>query len=437
MLKVFNFTFVQQLKSRTFSIVSIVMATLLIILSSLVMILIEVLDKDDVKSKVDYIYVCDSSVLSGLDYNVISESGNKLFADITFINYSGTFEEAAETAAEKSENALAMEVKNNDEGGFDINILKSEKYEDDDSLDEYIKNNLRYVVYEKAGLTDEQKTELSRKTVAVSYVIGKENSTGAIEFVRMFAPLFFGIALYMMVCIYGQNIARCVVVEKDSKIIENMLTLAKPYDIIFGKIFGQWLLAIVQFSFWILSLVSGLGIGVTISDMISKDGESSGEKLIEVLGNISSAGAFSLPMILISLLSFASGFLLFCSLSALFGSFATKTEEVNNYYGIYTLLVVACWMAPYMIGLEGNESAMSIIRMIPLTAPFTVPADALLGNMTMASALLSTLGTFICAALFVFLAAKIYKAFVLYKGNSLKPKDIIRILKKDKSKNET
>ena len=50
MREVFRFSFVQQLKSKYFSIVSIVIAAVLFILAIAVMALVEIFDKEDVKS---------------------------------------------------------------------------------------------------------------------------------------------------------------------------------------------------------------------------------------------------------------------------------------------------------------------------------------------------------------------------------------------------
>ena len=63
MREVFRFSFVQQLKPKYFSIVSIVIAAVLFILAIAVMALVEIFDKEDVKSEVDYIYVSDSLLL--------------------------------------------------------------------------------------------------------------------------------------------------------------------------------------------------------------------------------------------------------------------------------------------------------------------------------------------------------------------------------------
>ncbi|MBP1564621.1 MAG: ABC transporter permease [Oscillospiraceae bacterium] len=436
MREVFRFSFVQQLKSKYFSIVSIVIAVVLFILAIAIMALVEVFDKEDVKSEVDYIYVSDSSILSGLDYNLIHTGKNELFSDITFINYSGTPQEAVEAAAQKSENALAMEVKDSEDGGFTVNIFKTQKYENEDKLDEYISHNLKYVIYEKAGLTSAQKNEILRQTTTVTYVVGDEKSAGDIEFFKTMIPGIFSMILYMMILLYGQNISRSVVLEKDSKIIENILTFANPYDIIFGKLFSQWLLAIMQFTLWIVSIILGITAGVFVSGMISNDGHSSGEKFLDFMATVSESGAFSPAFIVIAIISLMFGFLLYCSLAAFVGSFASKTEEVNNYYGIYTMITVVCWMMPYTLSLNGDDHLMGIMRIIPFTGAFTVPADLILGKMTMSSALLSTVIMIACSALIVFLAAKVYKAFVLYKGNTLKLKDIINILKNSKAKDK-
>ena len=55
--------------------------------------------------------------------------------------------------------------------------------------------------------------------------------------------LFFGIYLY------GHSIATSISTEKTSRVIETLVTSARPYQIIFGKTLGMGLLGILQLAF--------------------------------------------------------------------------------------------------------------------------------------------------------------------------------------------
>lgn len=93
------------------------------------------------------------------------------------------------------------------------------------------------------------------------------------------------------------------------------------------------------------------------------------------------------------------------------------------------MFVVLGWILPYFNGLSGNNHVMSILRLVPFSSPFTVPADVLIGNMTIGNAVLSIAIMIVSSIIIVALAAKIYHALVLYSGTMPKPKEVIKILK--------
>lgn len=426
---VLRFTLLQQLKSRTYQIATVVIALLLIVVSAGTLVFIQKMDKSELKSDIDYVYVCDNSALSGADYNAMKNSGDVRCEQIEFISYSGSLDEACQEAALKSTKAVAVEINGNEKDGFDIKIVTPEKFELSKTAAEvlsiYFENNLRYVIYEQNDFGKEQLEELLMETEISMSVAGEDSASEDEEMAKMFIPAIFGIVLYMMLCIYGQGIARSTVLEKDSKVMETILVITKPYSLIFGKLLGFYFAAIMQFSLWVISLITGLFVGKTLTSSMSA-GESVGESVFLFINKFAN---FSVLSVLISIFAFLIGFLLFASLASLFGSFASKTEEINSSYGIYTMIVVFSWMFPYINGISGNEHLMSILRYIPFSASFTISADILIGNISVGNAAISLLIMLTTTIIIIFLAAKIYKALVLYRGNSIKPKDIINIIK--------
>ncbi|MBE6852043.1 MAG: ABC transporter permease [Ruminococcus sp.] len=425
---VLGFTFLQQIRSKTYIITTVIIALILAALSAGALFISEMFIGKEAPTDIDYVYVSDSSVLSGIDYNVMHSSENELYKDIVFVNSQGDIHEAVKEASERSGHAVAIEVTDDEKTGFNIKVVKPEGFlgekKSPDNLADFIDENLHYVIYEKSSLTDVQKTELLKNISIKMSVIGEEGASEDEEMIKNIIPAFFGVFLYMLLCIYGQNISRCVVLEKDSKMMEMMLVATKPYSLIFGKIFGIYFAALLQLAVWIISLAAGIGAGMSMTESVSGE-------ILRFLEGFIENGGFSFVASVLSIAALLIGFLLYVSLAAFVGTFASKTEEVNSYYGIYTMIVVFSWMIPYINGLNGNDHVLGIIRFIPFTAPFTVPADILLGNINTLYGCISILLMLVSTSIIVFIAAKIYKAFVLYRGNPPKFKDVIRTLKKE------
>lgn len=65
------------------------------------------------------------------------------------------------------------------------------------------------------------------------------------------------ILLSMTTMIYGMNVARSIIQEKTSRIFEVMLAIAKPGDLLAGKLIGVGAVGLTQIAIW---LVAGAGI---------------------------------------------------------------------------------------------------------------------------------------------------------------------------------
>jgi ABC-type Na+ efflux pump permease subunit len=426
MNKVLGFTFLQNIRSKSYITATVVIALLCALLSAGAMFIAEMFIDEKVKSDIDYVYVSDSSALDGLDYNAMHSSDNELYKDIVFVNTDGDIYEAAKKASEKSDYALAMEVTDGENDGFTVKIIKPEGFAGEkkspDNLSGFVGENLKYVIYEKASISPEQKDELL-KNISVSMSVMGEDGASDDDFMKNVIPVVFGIFLYMLLCLYGQSVSRSVVLEKDSKMMEMMLVSVKPSSLIFGKMFGMYFAALFQLLVWGVSLTAGVATGLSMNPSVRV-------VIFDFIGGFSEKGGFSLPAAVLSIVALLVGFLLFISLAAFTGTFASKTEEVNSYYGIYTMAVVISWMVSYINGLNGNEHVLRIARFIPFTAPFTVPADILIGTIDITVGCISVLIMFVSTALIVFLAGKVYKLLVLYRGNPPKVKELLRMAKK-------
>ena len=74
-------------------------------------------------------------------------------------------------------------------------------------------------------------------------------------------------------------------------------------------------------------------------------------------------------------------------------------------------------------------SSVTWLNWIPFTAILVAPSRVMLGELSVGGALLSLLGVLVTALLLVMLAGKVYRMLLLYKGKTLKPADLVRMLR--------
>ena len=234
--------------------------------------------------------------------------------------------------------------------------------------------------------------------------------------------------LYFMVLFYGQSVANSVISEKTSKLVDTFLVAVRPAAMVMGKLLAIAASGVLQLLLWLSALLGGFGIGAALVRAISPDSSMGLMLLIDQLELWS--GMFSLPTVLISVLMLCSGFLLYCALAAIGGSMASKPEELPATNSLFSMVLIVSFLCTlYAGGMSAGMSSSEIwLNWVPFTAIFVVPSRVMIGEMTVGGALLSLALVIVVAFLLVLLAGRVYRMLILYKGKTLKPGDVLKML---------
>ena len=84
--KVLKFTFKQHVSTKSYRLTTVIIAAILIIGCIAGFKIAESVSGSKTVSDIDTVFVCDSSSLSGTDYSVLHESGDKLFENVKFVS---------------------------------------------------------------------------------------------------------------------------------------------------------------------------------------------------------------------------------------------------------------------------------------------------------------------------------------------------------------
>jgi ABC-2 type transport system permease protein len=105
-----------------------------------------------------------------------------------------------------------------------------------------------------AGFTPAESNTLLKGVKVESYQVKKD---GAIVKSNAAASFWKGyvmaILLSMTTIIYGMNVARSIIQEKTSRIFEVMLAIAKPADMLAGKLIGVGAVGLTQILIWVVA----------------------------------------------------------------------------------------------------------------------------------------------------------------------------------------
>ena len=264
----------------------------------------------------------------------------------------------------------------------------------------------------RAGLDQSQiasytrRVELRTKKIAAG---GEVKEGGRADFVVAFVLLIF---IYMSVLIYGLFVMRGVIEEKQSRIVELLVSSVKPTQMMMGKVIGIGLVGLTQIGVWVLSAVLLTTAGVSV---FAKRGLS--------MPNIP-------PVLLVYfVVYFVLGYFLFATLYALVGSTVSSEEDAQQAQMPVTLLLVVPMVIFNMILANPTSGASIVISMIPFFAPTLMMMRIAVINPPLWQILLS-MGIMLATILgCVWIAARIYRIGILMYGKRPNLADLGRWLR--------
>ena len=435
---VFGFTFRQATKGISFKLVTILISILII--GGFVALNVIIAKPDDKKiqiSPIKTVFVLDDSGLQPTDMNAyfspdVSEGQFKYitFTNVTDIDRLGVIEKAAADSTE----SIAVIITATAEGyeleaaiPSDSSITKEQAQD----VLTIMQSGFESSKLMQSGLTMEQLTTVL-KPISTNYSdIGETQSVFAFV-VKMVAPMVFGLILYMMLILYGQTVSKSVSIEKTSKLVETLLTSIHPYALITGKVLAVTTMAVMRFVIWIVSGVIGLYGGNLVAQQIYPDYQNSVITIINFLRDNIGETAMTIPSVILAIIVFCIGFLFFCVIAGMAGCMVSKPEDTSTAQALIVFPVVISFLVCYLAPVMGNETMTTVIRYIPFTIPFCIPAELITGTIGYVQGIVSLLILAVFSLLIIMLSARIYKGLILYTGEKISLKLIGNVLKTNK-----
>ncbi|MDD3489904.1 MAG: ABC transporter permease [Paludibacter sp.] len=297
------------------------------------------------------------------------------------------------------------------------------KYIEEQKLAAYNIPNLKEMV-------EKSKTDIDMKTIKWSED-GKDKEASAE--LAILIGMITAVIIYMFIVIYGAQVMSGVVQEKTNRIVEVMISSVKPFELMMGKIIGIALVGLTQVLLWVLLTVA---IGAGVSTFVGGDIDpASIQKMQEmqqmgqmnvpagVNGEIadfmsSVAGLNFTQLIILFVVYFLGGYLLYASLFAAIGS-AVDNETDTNQFSFPVMIPIIFAIYAGIFAAENPEGPLAFwCSMIPFTSPivmmvrlpFDVPAWEL--ALSISILILSFVGT-------TWMAGKIYRTGILMYGKKI------------------
>ncbi len=249
---------------------------------------------------------------------------------------------------------------------------------------------------ERAGLSPQQ--IMSETTVTGEDLSSGDTNSG--HGLSYFISLAFAVLFLTSSMTFGMMIAQSVVEEKQSRVVEILLSSVSVRSLLFGKVGGNTVLAFLQ----MLLYAAVALIGVKFTSMTG---------LLSLLST----------SIFWFLLFFIFGFLALSCVWAAAGALASRVEDLQSTTMPLTMLLTVV----YVLGFTAQGSFRVMMSYVPIVSSVLMPARMADGEAVWWEAILSLLITVLFAYVTVYIGSRIYRRTLLQTNGKLGYLQALRI----------
>ncbi|QTX05938.1 ABC transporter permease [Agromyces archimandritae] len=220
-------------------------------------------------------------------------------------------------------------------------------------------------------------------------------------FLAYFVALGFGIVFLMAATTFGSTIAYSVVEEKQTRVVEILLSTVSSRAMLTGKVVGNSLMAFGQIL--LIAAVAIIGLLVTGQDVV-----------VAGLG----------PSIAWFVVFFLVGFVMLAAMFAAAAALVSRSEDIGSVTSPITMLV----MIPYFLVVFFNDNSLvlTIMSYVPFSAPVGMPMRIFLEQAAWWEPLVSLAVLVASTALVILIGERVYSNSLLRMGARVKLGEALR-----------
>lgn len=270
-----------------------------------------------------------------------------------------------------------------------------------------------------------------------------QESKASSSAVAGFVGVALGFVLYFFLVIYGSIVMSSIIEEKNSRILEVLVSTVRPFDMMMGKILGVALVAATQIAIWgvlivaissialpmmmpqeIMSSVEAVRGGVDVTTLATSGIDTD---MVTAMASLTNTGYIA-QMVGLLLLFMVGGFLLYAAMYAAVGASVDTAQDAQQLTTPITIPIILAFITTTMVMNDPNSPLVVWLSMIPFTSPIVMMARIPSGIPTweIAVSLVALYATFV---VMVWLAGKIYRVGIFMHGKKPTFKDLWRWMK--------
>ena len=296
----------------------------------------------------------------------------------------------------------------------------------------------RYDIYNLKEIMAEVQTSVSLSVFRNDRESGEEMSSSMLS-----AGLGFilGMVLYMFLIIYGSMVMQSVIEEKNSRVLEVMVSSVRPFQLMLGKILGVASVAALQIIIWGVLICGACAVALPLLtpddvaqnvaalqsgaiDSVSPDMDLD---MLKIVSLVSDTG-YLVSIFIWLLLFMVGGYLLYSAIYAAIGSSVESVQDASQFSMIVMMPVIISIFV--MMTIVNNPSSAVAVwcSYIPFTSPIVMMARIPSG-VPVWEIVLSLVILYASFGVMVWLAGKIYRVGIFMYGKKPTFKELWKWMK--------
>lgn len=218
--------------------------------------------------------------------------------------------------------------------------------------------------------------------------------------------------LYMMIIIYGNQIAVGVASEKSNRAIEILATSCSPNALIFGKVIAGALAGVIQTAIIVGSVLLAYQMNADALDHMF-------DPYLQIPSSVMATFALFGVM----------GYLLYSFLLGAIGAMCSKVEEVNGATMPIQMAIIIVFILSMFVLQSPDGMLAKIMMYLPFSSWMCMFVNVAVSSVSTLEIIISLSLLVITTVLMGFIGAKLYRRGTLSYGNTLKFTQMLKALK--------
>ena len=255
------------------------------------------------------------------------------------------------------------------------------------------------------GIEDDD-AEMEQTSSSASYILG----------------LALGMMLYFILIVYGQQVLQSVIDEKQTRVLDVMVTSCTPFELMMGKILGIAAVAAVQILIWAILVIGASSLLLPMLFSPESLAGMSDPMAVSAISKITDTGYIA-GLFVELLLFIVGGFLFYASMYAAIGSAVDTPQDAAQFNTIIMMPIIVALIVMMNIMNDPNSGLVFWCSMIPFTSPVVMMARIPFGIPVWQVAV-SIVILFLSFIIMTWIAGRIFRVGVFMHGKKPTWKDL-------------